>query len=44
LAIGQRAQVFAAKQYDNYEIARRILTFYKQLCGIKTYTKEVSEV
>jgi glycosyltransferase involved in cell wall biosynthesis len=44
LAIGQRAQVFTAKNYDNYEIAKKVLTFYKQLCGIKIEKRAAAEV
>ncbi len=35
LSIGQRAQVFAAKNYDNYEIGKEVLHFYHGLIGKK---------
>ena len=31
LAIGQRAQVFTAKNYDNYEIGKEVLRFYQTI-------------
>ena len=31
LAIGQRAQVFTAKNYDNYEIGKEVLHFYQTI-------------
>jgi polysaccharide biosynthesis protein PslH len=36
LEIGQRAQVFTAKNYDNYVIGKDVLHFYQGLTGKKT--------
>ena len=43
LAIGQRAQVFTAKNYDNYEIGKDVLSFYQGLMGKKIEKAELVE-
>lgn len=43
LAIGQRAQVFTAKNYDNYEIGKEVLHFYQRLTGKKREKAKVLE-